>query len=153
MKIVLAYDGSPSSDAALEEVARRPWPAQTAVRILLVDPPLDSSRFPGTAPTVFDELVQRQRAAAVDRLTAAAAALRAKAPNLAVTPLLRDGSPRDVILDEASEWPADLIVLGSHGYGAVRRLFLGSVSLAIAANAPCSVQIVRGSIPPQPASA
>jgi nucleotide-binding universal stress UspA family protein len=36
-----------------------------------------------------------------------------------------------------------LIVLGSHGYGFVRRMLLGSVAGAVVANAPCSVQVVR----------
>jgi nucleotide-binding universal stress UspA family protein len=56
---------------------------------------------------------------------------------------LQVGSPKEAILDEAERWGADLIVVGSHGYGAIQRLFLGSVSLAVATNALCSVEIVR----------
>jgi len=69
--------------------------------------------------------------------------VKRNAPGLIVSPVLREGHPKDKILDEAEQWGADLIVVGSHGYGAVRRLFLGSVSLAVAINAPCSVEIVR----------
>jgi nucleotide-binding universal stress UspA family protein len=53
------------------------------------------------------------------------------------------GLPKEVILQEAERWGADLIVLGSHGYRGLRRLWLGSVSQAVAANARCSVLIVR----------
>ena len=42
---------------------------------------------------------------------------------------------------------ADLIVLGSHGYGRVRRMVLGSVASAVVAKAPCSVQVVRSKHP------
>jgi nucleotide-binding universal stress UspA family protein len=56
---------------------------------------------------------------------------------------LLEGRPKETIVDEADRWGADLIVVGSHGYGAFRRLFLGSVSLAVAANAHCNVEIVR----------
>src|SRR6185295_2073986 len=34
MRILVAYDGSPSADLAVEEMARRPWPAGSAVRLI-----------------------------------------------------------------------------------------------------------------------
>ena len=53
------------------------------------------------------------------------------------------GSARAVILDEAERWKADLIVVGSHGYGAWQRFLLGSVSQAVVSHAKCSVEVVR----------
>lgn len=53
------------------------------------------------------------------------------------------GDARNVILDVAGEWKADLIILGSHGRTGLGRFFLGSVSEAVARHALCSVQIVR----------
>jgi nucleotide-binding universal stress UspA family protein len=143
MKILLAVDGSAYSAGAVAEVSRRPWPPQSEVRIITVDLPLDSDLLRGGSPTVFDELAQRQRVEAERHLNAAAATFKQYAPGLRVTPILREGHPKEVILDEAERWGADLIVVGSHGYGAIRRFFLGSVSLAVATNAPCSVEIVR----------
>jgi nucleotide-binding universal stress UspA family protein len=40
--------------------------------------------------------------------------------------MLAPGSPRSVILDEAESWNADLIVLGSHGYGELKRFLIVS---------------------------
>jgi nucleotide-binding universal stress UspA family protein len=60
-----------------------------------------------------------------------------------VTTSVVTGDARSVILDDAAEWHADLIVLGSHGRKGLGRFFLGSVSEAVARHAPCSVQIVR----------
>jgi nucleotide-binding universal stress UspA family protein len=51
-----------------------------------------------------------------------------------------EGNAKDVIVEEAREWRADLIVVGSHGYGRLRRIVLGSVAGAVVPNAPCSVQ-------------
>ena len=47
-------------------------------------------------------------------------------------------------VDEATEWPADLIVLGSHGYTGLKRWLLGSVAQSVVAHASCSVEVVRG---------
>jgi nucleotide-binding universal stress UspA family protein len=54
-----------------------------------------------------------------------------------------EGDAKLVIIEEAEQWGADLIVVGCHGYGPVKRFLLGSVSLAVAVHAPCSVEIVR----------
>lgn len=148
MKILLAVDGSPCSDAAVAEVGKRPWPLGSEVRVITVDPKVDSNLLRSGSPTVFDELVQRQRNEAHRRLHAALDTLRQALPELTVTHVLREGWPKDAILDEAELWGADLIVVGSHGHGSIRRLFLGSVSLAVATNASCSVEIVRRPLRP-----
>lgn len=148
MKILLAVDGSPCSDAAVAEVCRRPWPLQSEVRLITVDSPMDLDRMPGGSPSVFDAINRQLRAEALKRLNDAAAVFKQNAPGLLVTPVLLEGWPKDVILEEAERWGADLIVVGSHGHGVIRRLFLGSVSLAVALGAPCSVEIVRAPQPP-----
>jgi nucleotide-binding universal stress UspA family protein len=53
------------------------------------------------------------------------------------------GNPADVIIEEARESGADLIVVGTRGRNAARRLALGSVSTNIIAHAPCDVLVVR----------
>ena len=51
--------------------------------------------------------------------------------------------PKEAIFDEASKWRADLLVIGSHGLGAVERFLLGSVSEAVGIRATCPLEIVR----------
>ena len=53
------------------------------------------------------------------------------------------GHPADQICRFASESDADLIVIGSHGRTGISRAILGSVSHAVANQAPCPVTIVR----------
>ena len=60
------------------------------------------------------------------------------------TGLVRTGDARDQIITYAAEWPAHLIVLGSHGRGGLDRFLLGSVSEGVVRHAPCSVEVVRG---------
>ena len=52
------------------------------------------------------------------------------------------GSPKEAIVEEAEQWGADLIVMGSHGYGFWQRALLGSVSESVVHHAPCSVLVV-----------
>jgi nucleotide-binding universal stress UspA family protein len=143
MKILLAIDGSACSDAAVAEVCRRPWPPQTEVRVVTVDRPVEPSFLRERSRTIFDEVVREQRALAAKHLSEAVRLLKQDAPGLCVQPTLLEGSPKEAILDEAERWGADLTDVGSHGYGAVKRFFLGSVSLAVATGASCSVEIVR----------
>ena len=144
MRILLAIDGSPSSDAAVAEVGRRPWPAESEVRVVTVQTALESMLFRERFhhPEVFDDVFKQQGWEAAKHLDDAVATLEQRT-DLHVTPVLLEGVPKEVILDEAERWGADLIMLGSNGRGAMRHLFLGSVSLAVALNAHCSVEIVR----------
>lgn len=91
---------------------------------------------------VYEEMMERQRQQAPLLLEKAAEQVR-QASHLTVTTKVLQGSPKDEIVEEAERWGADLIVLGSHGYGTVKRFVLGSVSHAVAMHAPCSVEIVR----------
>lgn len=146
MKILLAVDGSPCSDVAVEEIGRRPWPEGSSVKVLnAFELPLPAMPE-GWAlpPTYFDELDQAVRKHAQSIIDRALEKLR---PKLDKTITLEGeflpGSPRAVILDEAESWGADLIVLGSHGYSRLERLLLGSVSQSVVSHAKCSVEVVR----------
>ncbi|KAK9933786.1 hypothetical protein M0R45_020962 [Rubus argutus] len=54
-----------------------------------------------------------------------------------------EGDPRNVMCDAVDKHHASLLVLGSHGYGLVKRAVLGSVSDFCAHHARCSVMIVK----------
>jgi nucleotide-binding universal stress UspA family protein len=53
------------------------------------------------------------------------------------------GKPAAEIVKTANEWPADVIVIGSHGRHGVERALMGSVAEAVMRHAPCSVLVVR----------
>jgi nucleotide-binding universal stress UspA family protein len=60
-----------------------------------------------------------------------------------VQEFLPAGDPATEIVKAAREWPADVIVLGSHGRAGVSRVLLGSVAEAVTRHAPCPVLVVR----------
>jgi nucleotide-binding universal stress UspA family protein len=57
--------------------------------------------------------------------------------------LLRDGPAAPAILSAASELPAQLLVVGTHGRTGFRRVALGNVAEAVVRAAPCSVLTIR----------
>ena len=146
MRILLATDGSDYSTAAVDEIAERPFPKASEVRVLSVS---ELPTFPIAVPWAgvdFDDEVQkRSEAQALKVAKTAERKLRAgkESAKLKISTRVVAGSAKQVILDEAEAFKADLIVLGSHGRGRIERFLLGSVSLAVVTHAKCSVEIVR----------
>lgn len=149
MKILLPVDGSDCSNAAVNEVANRPWPVGSEVRVLsAVELPFVPTTETWALPdSYYSQLEEAGREQARKAIDSAVEKLRSSAAGrdvaLEITTQIVDGSARDVILSEAEKWRADLIVLGSHGRRGLQRFLLGSVSNAVATHAPCSVEIVR----------
>ena len=144
MKILLAIDGSPCSDAAVEEVARRPWPEGSFVKVLTaIEIPLPPTPEAWAIPlTYYEDMETALRKQGQNIVNRAIEKLKCN-KTFTTDGVLIPGAPRPVILDEAEDWGADLIVLGSHGYGALKRFLLGSVSQAVVSHAKCSVEVVR----------
>lgn len=70
-------------------------------------------------------------------------ALAAKAPpGVTVQPLMVQGSSADAILEQADRLDADMIVLASHGHGALYDLLVGSVAKGVLAGAKIPVMVV-----------
>jgi nucleotide-binding universal stress UspA family protein len=66
-----------------------------------------------------------------------------RAAGLVVTAIAIEGDPKRVLLDEAEKRQADCIFVGARGLRRIKRLLLGSVSGGVAAQANCSVEVVR----------
>lgn len=150
MKILLAVDGSKYSEAAVEEVAQRPWPTGTQVRVVTAveypvvtgAPMMRGAELWALPPEYYDEVEKAMRAGAEGIIKKAVEKL-ATVKELEISSEILSGSPKRVIIETADSWEADLIVVGSRGLGAWTRLLLGSVSVAIVSHAHCSVLIVR----------
>src|SRR5947209_19154730 len=96
MKILLAVDGSTYSERAAGDVARRPWPADTQVRVIsVVEPaaPLLAEPYVGVG-SYFEELERVKSKEAHETVARVAEMLRTKAPGLQVSTDVLPGSPR-----------------------------------------------------------
>lgn len=148
MKILLAVDGSAYSDTAVEEVAKRPWPPESEVKVVsAAETPVMVNLDPFTsAPEYFAQIQKAVLDAAKALIDRALAQLKgAEDKTLKISGEVIQGSPGQVIVEEAEKWGADLIVMGSRGLSVWNRLVLGSVSNAVLHHAKCSVEIVRKS--------
>src|SRR5215831_7336594 len=146
MRIMLAIDGSSFSDAAVNEVATRPWPTQSEVRVIsVVEPPLLPTVETWVPPENYIEALEKageDSARSVIKKAADRIASEQR-DRMSITTKIVRGYPKQAILDAADEWNADLIVVGSHGYRGLAKVWLGSVSQAVSSHAKCSVEIVR----------
>jgi len=122
-RILYATDGSEGAVAGGSFLNGLPLGADSEIRLLCVLPPAGRE---GDAEAA---------------LTAAQAALGDTAAGVSRT--IRRGNTAAEILAAAEELPADLIVVGTRGLGAVPRFFLGSVAERVARHARCPVLLAR----------
>jgi nucleotide-binding universal stress UspA family protein len=143
IKLIVGVDNSSFSEAAVEEICRRHWPAGTQVRVVavvntvvpIVNNPKDPSamKWVEVSDENWDEVRQIfQRSA--DKLIAS---------GLDAAVMIIRGNPKDALGTEAESWGADCIFVGSKGIRGVEHLLLGSVASAVSARAQCSVEVVR----------
>ncbi len=146
MKILLATDGSSHSKEMVKKFSRTAFAPNTEVRIISVydrSPQTTSVDPAGISNEYYVAVEKDLQKRAEDATENAAAALGRKNPTLSVSTAVIKGVPKSIILNEAEKFEADLIVVGSHGSGAIAGFLLGSVSQAVALHAKCSVEIVR----------
>lgn len=144
MRVLLAIDESMYSEQAERAVLAQLRKAGTEVRVLNVIEPISSY----VSADLFPHLVSHAAQIEQDRHKQAKELVRRVARRLRkagfkASEAVEDGDPKTKIVDHAAKWPADLVVLGSHGLKGLDRLVMGSVSAAVSNHVGCSVEIVR----------
>jgi len=133
MKVLVAIDYSPSSRTVLDSVVNRSWSANTEFCVLNI---VNLQRFERLPALIED-------ATSGSECLVEKAAKQIHNAGFKAFPRTSPGHPRSDISCFAKGWGADLILVGSHGHGAVGRFLLGSVAQGVLRTAPCSVEIVR----------
>jgi nucleotide-binding universal stress UspA family protein len=132
-RIIVGYDGSDHARRALEVAAAIGNGASIKVVSAVNVPAAGGHGGPGADP---DEAAERNRELREARDFFASKGLRVETAE-------GYGDPSDVLIDEARDAEADLIVVGTRGRNKVEGLLLGSVSTRLVQNAPCSVLVAR----------
>jgi len=143
-RILVAIDGSHTSELALQEAIKLGKELQSQLRVVHVVDEVTLNRSEGEG---FHSVTESFRKQGREILEKAEGLLRDTGLT-AETKLLEIETlghrVAEMIADEAAAWPADLIIIGSHGRRGVSRLLLGSVAEGIARVAPAPVLIIRG---------
>jgi nucleotide-binding universal stress UspA family protein len=145
-RVILGVDGSDGAGRAAEWLRQFPLPPGCEIRLVTVLANLDEiTRHhmmvfpPFTEMSIPLDEWQREQASACLTETVAAFA----AAGMPVVTEIRSGDPATGLLQVAGDEGADLVVVGSHGLGALERFMLDSVSENVLRHAHCSVLIVR----------
>lgn len=141
MKILVGIDHSKFSEGVVKAIIAQFRAENTEVRVLHVLQPVAPAP-PQMAPGYAPEL-EAQKQPATELVERNGQQLRSA--GFKVDTAVEVGDVRERIIDDACEWGADLIVVGSHGRSGIERLLLGSVAEFVARHAKCSVEIVRTS--------
>ncbi|NNE67976.1 MAG: universal stress protein [Pyrinomonadaceae bacterium] len=148
MRVLLAVDGSECSQKAVEEVATRIWRKGTKIKVFAVATSRIPEWFmdPAFATSAAHEVQVEEHHLKLNKLVKeikSSLESSGQGENLEIETKVVEDYPKEAIVDEAESWNADLVIVGAHGYGKIKRIFLGSVSQFVSLYAPCSVQIVR----------
>ena len=147
-KVLLATDGSESSEQAARSLTVHPLPVETEIRVMTVveyylPPEITLLQPPGVDPTRANQIREQAMATAEDAVDGANRILESTYPNRSQTISVLLDKAAELIVREAKEWGAEWITLGSHGRHGATHFLIGSVSEYVATHATCSVAVER----------
>jgi nucleotide-binding universal stress UspA family protein len=152
LRIMVGFDGSTGAHLAVERVARRDWGENAEVCLIaavhsLV--PTTIGRFiPPVKQWIREDFESEKHL--MEKLADRSMHLL-KDAGLKVKLNIREGNPKEILVEESAKWQADSIFVGAHSYTSlIDRFLIGSTSSAIAERAECSVEVVRSEIEETP---
>jgi nucleotide-binding universal stress UspA family protein len=144
-RVLVAIDNSDHSRKALDWILKLPWKAETEIKLVGVLNLLADAHGDGFS-ALYKSSLALERAKAVDHtqqfLIKSGEKLNTVLQNKITTHVL-EGEPGEQILKKATDWDAQLIIMGSRGHGGLSKLWLGSVSQEVVLQAPCPVEVIR----------
>ena len=148
MRVLIATDGSDFSKNAVEKFCDL-FEVDSTTQFKLISVvehirPMVAEPF-GASNEHFRSVEEDLRKAALVSVEGYKEYIKTKFPdlNLDIKTEVSIGNVKKIIVDDAEQFEADIVVVGSHGYGFVGRMLLGSVSDYVIHHAPCSVIVIR----------
>ncbi|MBV8185694.1 MAG: universal stress protein [Alphaproteobacteria bacterium] len=138
-KILVAVDGEPIAAHAVDVAAELAGFAGAELAFIhVIEPELVNAADTGVQPATLEAAARDEAHKLIDDFRSHLSL------NSPILEFVEIGSAATEVVRAAKDWPADLIVVGSHGRGGLRRALLGSVAEAVMRQASCPVLVVRG---------
>lgn len=144
MNLLAAIDFSETTGVIMKEVEKLATALSARVWLIHVAPPEPDFIGYDPGPQAERDYVARLRHR--EHCDIQELAHRLKEKGVETTALLTQGETAAVILEQAEQLQADMIILGTHGHGAVYHLLAGSVSKAVIKQAVCPVYVIPSRI-------
>jgi nucleotide-binding universal stress UspA family protein len=146
-RVVIGFNNTPGSFAAVNAVVSRRWSVSPEIRLVMIADPL----FPLIPGRAF-HMVPNWSQEAIDRgesswttLLAAPALRKLSTAGLSAKLFVYSGNPRMIMTREAEAWGATSLFVGANSFPDIQGNSLGTVALAVADRASCSVEVIRSS--------
>ncbi len=142
-QIVVGYDNSPDSRAALDWAVREAASRHLGVRVVYCEP--DLAAWDGAAATMSGAPVLATTLPHEGPALVAQAAEVVTRAGVAVETVATAGSPASVLVDQSRT--AVMVVIGSRGHSSISSVILGSTVSHVASHAHCPVIVVQAQGP------
>ena len=147
MKILVAVEDTEFTAAIANFLCtQQRWNEEVEFKIIHVVEPLHPCAFKAYSDEFLKSYTEERRRAGKSLIMSIGTQLRQQYPAARISEEVLNGHVKEVIIETAKDWNADLIVVGSHGRVGVSHFLLGSVSMSVLSAAPCAVMIVK--LPP-----
>lgn len=144
-RILVAVDGSGTSDLAMEEAIKIARGSQGKLHIVhVVNVVLFNTEEEYFSLPEWLDALRREAEIMVNKAVAYAKQAGVDAEGKLVEIDIAGYRIPEMIAEEAKTWPADIIVIGTHGRQGVHRLLMGSVAEGVVRVATVPVLLIRG---------
>lgn len=137
-KILVAHDGSKSSDKALKKAVELAINSNASLTVLSVVPELYLTEFSDEDRNRIAKTLEEETRQLLEKIRKS---LSSK--SIEVKTVIRQGDPAEKILETAQKMKVDLIVTGSHGKHGAKKFLLGSVSSKVVDYSRAPVMVVK----------
>lgn len=143
MRILVAVEDKLFGEAIADFVSKHEWPVDTELKIIHVVEPIYVNTLSGYPSELVANFHEERMRAAKSLVMGIGTRIKTQNQSIALKEDVLEGRAKELIVDTARDWQADMIIVGSHGRSGIGQFFLGSVSMSVLSASPCSVMVVK----------